>query len=56
MRNASIAEWILSLATSPERAAATVGDLLEKSSSFWLSVFGTFVSLVADGVVDGLIA
>ena len=27
MRNAQFAEWILSLVTSPDRAAATVGDL-----------------------------
>jgi hypothetical protein len=29
MRNARLAEWILSLVTTPERASATVGDLLE---------------------------
>jgi hypothetical protein len=52
MRKASVAEWILSLATSPERAGATVGDLLEKSSAFWFSVFGTFVALVVDGLVS----
>ena len=34
MRKASIAEWILSLVTTPERAAATVGDLLERPSGF----------------------
>ncbi|HEY7189806.1 MAG TPA: hypothetical protein VH436_24790 [Vicinamibacterales bacterium] len=29
MRNARLAAWILSLVTTPERASATVGDLLE---------------------------
>lgn len=49
MRNAQIAEWILSLVTTPERAAATVGDLLENASelgTFWLGVLRTAVSLL----------
>jgi hypothetical protein len=50
MRKALIAEWILSLATTPERAAATVGDLLERPSGFRLSVLRTFASLVIDGL------
>jgi len=43
MRKARIAEWILSLVTSPERAASTVGDLLETESTFrfWLAVIRT---------------
>ncbi|MGD1068557.1 MAG: hypothetical protein ABSB15_00325 [Bryobacteraceae bacterium] len=52
MRKASIAEWILSLATTPERAAAAVGDLLERPSGFLLSVLGTFVSLIIDALVS----
>src|ERR1019366_521350 len=46
MRNATAAEWILSLATTPDRAASTVGDLLEEASArgvfwFWSSVLRT---------------
>ena len=49
MRNAQIAEWILSLVTTPERAASTVGDLMESAPSrgrFWLGVLRTGVSLL----------
>jgi hypothetical protein len=49
MRSSEVAEWILSLVTSPERAAATVGDLLENASelgTFWLGVLRTAVSLL----------
>jgi len=49
MRNAQLAEWILSLVTSPERAAATVGDLLENTSglgTLWFGVLRTAVSLL----------
>ena len=46
MRNARIAEWFLSLVTTPDRAAAAVGDLLEVHSPhgsvrFWVSVVAT---------------
>ena len=33
MRNATAAEWILTLTTTNDRAASTVGDLLEETSS-----------------------
>ena len=51
MRNAYIAEWILSLVTTPERAAATVGDLLEDGGGhgvvwFWASVLSTMLALL----------
>jgi hypothetical protein len=49
MRNAQVAEWILSLVTTPERAAATVGDLLENAASrsrFWFGVWRTAFSLL----------
>src|SRR5579862_9557472 len=49
MHSAQIAEWILSLVTTPERAAATVGDLMENASSqgrFWFGVLRTAVSLL----------
>ena len=44
MRNAHLAEWILSLFTTRERAAATVGDLTENASArgalwFWSGGF-----------------
>jgi hypothetical protein len=49
MRNAQVAEWILSLVTTPERAASTVGDLMESAPSrgrFWFGVLRTAVSLL----------
>ena len=51
MRNAQVAEWILSLVTSSERAAATVGDLMENASGpgafwFWISVLRTALSML----------
>ena len=48
MRNLALAEWMLSLVTTPERAAASVGDLLEEGTSsfaFWWSIASTAVSL-----------
>ncbi len=50
MRRATVAQLILSLATTPDRAATTVGDLLEESATrgslwFWSSVLGTAGSL-----------
>jgi hypothetical protein len=52
MRNAQLAEWILSLVTDPARAVSTVGDLLEESVShgplwFWPTVSWTALSLLA---------
>ena len=41
MRNANIAERILSLVTAPDRAAATVGDLIESrvgALRFWSAI------------------
>ena len=51
MRNAHLAEWILSLVTPPERASATVGDLLEDRAHagalrFWSAVLVTTLSLL----------
>jgi hypothetical protein len=54
MRNARLAEWILSLVTTPERASATVGDLLEDRTHatavrFWGAVlFAAFSQLWRD--------
>lgn len=49
MRNAAAAEWILSLVVAPDRAASTVGDLVEETSSrgtrwFWSSLLRTAFS------------
>src|SRR5262245_48567683 len=51
MRKADIAEWILSFTTTTERAASTVGDLIEDSvprgaTWFWWSVAKTTTSMV----------
>jgi hypothetical protein len=50
MRNAQIAEWILSLVTTPERAASTVGDLMESDGRrgfrFWVAISGTLFCLL----------
>jgi magnesium-transporting ATPase (P-type) len=51
MQRADAAEWILSLATSPERAASIAGDLAEEAPShgtlwFWGSLTRTVASLV----------
>jgi len=48
VRSLALAEWMLSLVTTPERAAASVGDLLEEgtgSFAFWWSIASTAVSL-----------
>jgi len=51
MRSTRVAEWILAQVTSRERAAAVIGDLLEKVPArgqlwFWWSVVTTAVALV----------
>ena len=51
MRNGRFAEWILTLVTTPERASATVGDLLEdrvhaRALRFWGAVLITTLSLL----------
>ena len=50
MRNASVAEWIVSRATSSEKAASIVGDFVELKSQkgaiwFWLSIARVVLSL-----------
>jgi hypothetical protein len=48
MRNARLADWILALVTTEDRAAATVGDLMEQSRGaawFCASVLGTSLSI-----------
>jgi hypothetical protein len=48
MRKAALAEWVLSAVMSPDRAAATTGDLLEQERSglgFWSSIAWTVLSL-----------
>jgi hypothetical protein len=51
MRSTRVAEWVLAQVTSRERAAAVIGDLLEKVPArgqlwFWWSVVTTAVALV----------
>src|SRR5262245_16217603 len=51
MRNARLAQWLLSLVTTPDRAASTVGDLLEDRATsgpirFWASVLFTVLALL----------
>jgi hypothetical protein len=51
MRNSRLAEWILALVTTSDRAAATVGDLMEGAQTrgalwFWASVVGTAFSIM----------
>jgi hypothetical protein len=60
MRNASVAEWIVSRFTSKERAASIVGDFVELESQkgamwFWFSIAGVLLSLCWRRVL-GLIA
>ncbi|MGH9646395.1 MAG: hypothetical protein ACRD4E_06215 [Bryobacteraceae bacterium] len=51
MHSARIAEWILSLVTTPEGASAAVGDLMEGRSiggpfRFWLGILRTAFSML----------
>jgi hypothetical protein len=51
MHSMNIAEWILALVTSDDRAASTAGDLRERAAShgvfwFWSSVLRTAISLL----------
>jgi hypothetical protein len=50
MRSGSLAEAMLVLFTSPDRASSTIGDLAEQAQShgrvlFWLQVLRTTVAL-----------
>ena len=50
MHKATVAEWILSLAASPEQAASIAGDFLEQADRrpaawFWFSIVRTLFSL-----------
>ena len=55
MRKDRIAEWLLESVTTHERAASTVGDLMESAATrgdgwFWSSVLRTVASLMWRGV------
>ena len=57
MHSIHIAEWILSLVTSRDRAASTVGDLMEQAADrgivwFWSGILRTAASLLWRGVVE----
>jgi hypothetical protein len=57
MRKVQIAEWILGLVTSRDRAASTVGDLIEQAAArgvlwFWSGALRTAASLLWRGVAE----
>lgn len=57
MHNISLAEWILALVTSRDRAASTAGDLAEEAAThgaawFWSGVIRTAASLLWREVAD----
>jgi hypothetical protein len=57
MHNIQIAEWILRLATSNDRAESTMGDLVEGAATrgviwFWSSVLRTAASLIWRGLAE----
>jgi hypothetical protein len=57
MRSIHLAEWILVLVTTRERAASTVGDLTERAATrdaawFWFSVFRTAASFLWRNVAE----
>jgi hypothetical protein len=57
MRSIHIAEWILRLVTSRDRAASTAGDLLEEAATrnlvwFWSGVLRTAASLLWRDVAE----
>jgi hypothetical protein len=57
MHSFHIAEWLLALVTTPDRAASTVGDLAEGATTrgalwFWSGVLRTVGSLVWRDVVE----
>src|ERR1700733_11918770 len=57
MRSAHIAEGILALITTRDRAGSTVGDLTEQAGTgdavwFWFSVFRTAASFLWRGVAE----
>ena len=57
MHSTHLAEWILGLVTSRDRAASTVGDLVEEASSrgavwFWSGIVRIAASLLWRGVAE----
>jgi hypothetical protein len=57
LNSAEVAQWILSLVTAPDRAASTVGDLMEDAAVrgvwwFWLGVFRTTLSLLWQEIAE----
>jgi hypothetical protein len=57
MRSIHIAEWILGVVTSRDRAASTVGDLVEQAAArgvlwFWSGILRTAASLLWRGVAE----
>ncbi len=57
MHNTRVAEWILGLVTSRDRAASTVGDLTEQAADrgmvwFWSGLLRTVTSLLWRDIAD----
>src|SRR6202034_1360148 len=57
MRSIHLAEWILALVTSRDRASSTAGDLAERAAargavSFWFAVLRTLASLLWRDVTE----
>jgi hypothetical protein len=57
MRSAHVAEWILALVTTRDRAASIAGDLTEQAAArgavwFWFSVFRTASSFLRRDVAE----
>jgi hypothetical protein len=51
MRKVTAAEWLLSLFTTPDRASAVAGDLLEQRGSFWFNTLRTAGALLLKSAV-----
>lgn len=61
MQKTDVAEWILSLTTSFERAASTAGDLAEESGNrgtawFWISLARTALSVTFRDIISNPLA
>lgn len=57
MHDAHVAEWILALVTTRDRAASIVGDLAEREAArggvwFWFSVFRAAASFLWRGIAE----
>jgi hypothetical protein len=59
MHKAPFAEWLLTQASTPERASEVVGDLLEQKTStaqFWLTIVRIWVALTWRWILGAILA